>query len=278
MKKTTLLLIGMAAMTLTSCVKDKLFNTAHPDSGALTITTDWSAKSDEVSIPSQYTLMVGDFKQEVSAETNLFEKLLAPGNHNLTIYNIPEGMSLSGATISVDGVSDDAIESLPGTLFIANRSFDIFADSELELNVPMRQYTRRLELVLTVQQGQYERVSSARATLGGICRSVDILSEKRSSTPAKTISEVTRDGNKFLLAYNLLGITPSEKQILNIDITFSNGDTQSIESDLSSLLSDFHTEVYALKLAGDLFLPLEGGFSGVISGWEVANGGNSDAH
>lgn len=278
MKKTTLLLIGTAIMTLTSCVKDKLFDTPHPDSGALTITTDWSAKSDDASIPTKYTLMVGDIKQEVSAKTNLFEKLLAPGNHNLTIYNVPEGMSLSGSTISIDRASDDAIESMPGTLFIANSNFDIFADYELTLKVPMHQYIRRLELVLTVQQGQYERVSSARATLGGICSSIDILSEQRSPAPAKAISEITRDGNKFLLAYNLLGIIPAEKQTLNIDITFNNGDTQSIESDLTSLLSDYHSEVFTLKLAGDLFLPLEGGFSGVISGWEVANGGNSDAH
>lgn len=278
MKKTATLLIGMAAIALTSCVKDQLYDTPHPDTGGLTVTTDWSSKSNEATIPDTYILMIGDIMQTVSGETNRFEQLLAPGAHNLTAFNIPEGMSLSGSIMSVNTLSDGLIESMPENLYIANRLFDIAADSELEITVPMLQYTRRLEIVLTVQEGQYERVANANATLSGICGAIDILSEQRSAIAQSTNSAVLQDGNKFHLAYNLLGIIPSEKQTLKIDISFTNGDTQTIESDLTSLLTDYHNEVSTLKLAGDLFLPLEGSFSGVISGWEVANGGNTDAH
>lgn len=268
----------MAAMTLTSCVKDQLYDTPHPDTGALTITTDWSARSNEASVPVSYTLMIADAKQVVSGETNRFEHLLNPGIHNLTVYNVPEGMSLNGTVISVDLTADNAVESMPGVLFIANRQFDIKADSEITLAVPMKQMTRRLELVLTVQQGQYDRVEEINGTLSGVYGAVDILTGKLLSNSMNTTSEVEQHDNKFITTYNLLGIDPEEKQTLSIDLKYSNGDTETIESDLSNILSDYDKEITTLKVTGDLFLPLEGGFSGVISGWEVANGGNSDAH
>lgn len=278
MKKINLLIFGMAAIMCSSCVKDELFDTPHPDSGGLTVTTDWKGKSDEADIPDSYILMIGDTKQMVSVETNRFDELLAPGSHNLSVYNLPQGMTLDGTIISVDPLDENNIQSLPGVLFISNKQFDITADSELSLTVPMKQFTRRLELVLTVKEGQYERVRSATGSLSGICEAVDILTEQRSEHSSSTTAMVEREGNEFHLVYNLLGIVPSEKQILKIEILFSNGDTQIIESDISALMAGYHQEVTPLKLAGDLFLPLEGGFSGVISGWEVANGGNSDAH
>lgn len=41
---TLLYLIGAVAI-LTSCVKDDLYDTPHPDRGAVVVTTDWSGKS-----------------------------------------------------------------------------------------------------------------------------------------------------------------------------------------------------------------------------------------
>lgn len=278
MKKINLLIIGMATILNSSCVKDELFDTSHPGTGGLTVTTDWSNKSDEAMVPDSYTLMVGDIRQNVSGESNHFGKLLSPGIHTLHVYNLPQGMTLNGTTISVDPLSEDAILPMPGSLFISSKQFEIMEDSELSIIVDMKQFTRRLELVLTVKEGQYERVQSATGSLSGVCGAVDILTGQRSEHAESTTAIVEREDDKFHLQYNLLGIVPSEKQILKIDILFSNGDTQVIESELSTLLAGYNNEVMPLKLTGDLFLPLEGNFSGVISGWEIANGGNSDAH
>ena len=41
------ILTAAIALSLTSCVKDELFNTPHPDLGAVIVTTDWSAMSAE---------------------------------------------------------------------------------------------------------------------------------------------------------------------------------------------------------------------------------------
>lgn len=47
---TTILTVALA-LSFTSCVKDELSNTPHPDKGAVIVTTDWSAKSTEADIP-----------------------------------------------------------------------------------------------------------------------------------------------------------------------------------------------------------------------------------
>ena len=43
---------------LTSCVKDDLYDTPHPDRGAVVVTTDWSGKSTEADIPQAYTCLL----------------------------------------------------------------------------------------------------------------------------------------------------------------------------------------------------------------------------
>ena len=54
-----LYLIG-AVTILTSCVKDDLYDTPHPDRGAVVVTTDWSGKSTESDIQLvRFELSVG---------------------------------------------------------------------------------------------------------------------------------------------------------------------------------------------------------------------------
>ena len=84
-----LYLIG-AVTILTSCVKDDLYDTPHPDRGAVVVTTDWSGKSTEADIPQAYTLRIGGREQNVSAATNVFDALLAPGGYGLTVQRMQQ--------------------------------------------------------------------------------------------------------------------------------------------------------------------------------------------
>lgn len=79
---TTILTVALA-LSFTSCVKDELSNTPHPDKGAVIVTTDWSAKSTEADIPSSYMLRVGTEEQSVSGITHTFKALLPPGGYEL---------------------------------------------------------------------------------------------------------------------------------------------------------------------------------------------------
>ena len=45
-------MMGMAAaVLLSSCVKDTLYDTPHPDHGKIAVTADWSARGEGIDIP-----------------------------------------------------------------------------------------------------------------------------------------------------------------------------------------------------------------------------------
>ena len=138
-KAYTLLYLG-AVTILTSCVKDDLYDTPHPDRGAVVVTTDWSGKSTEADIPQAYTLRIGGREQNVSAATNVFDALLAPGGYGLTMYNSPEGISIDGNKATVNPVDlTGAIEPHPGYLFASHQDISVVADDTLHVTAPMRQ-------------------------------------------------------------------------------------------------------------------------------------------
>lgn len=221
---TLLYLIG-AVTILTSCVKDDLYDTPHPDRGAVVVTTDWSGKSTEADIPQAYTLRIGGREQNVSAATNVFDALLAPGGYGLTVYNSPEGISIDGNKATVNPVDlTGAIEPHPGYLFASHQDISFVADDTLHVTAPMRQYVRRLDIELTATEGDYSRVQSATATLSGVASAADMATGDRSAA-AQVTNAFRQDGNKFTIFFRLLGIVPTETHTLTVDVTFNNGDT-----------------------------------------------------
>ena len=61
MKARHIYIIGMAALTLTGCVKDELFDTPHPGKGRITVTADWSARGEGIATPQSWNLSMGDY-------------------------------------------------------------------------------------------------------------------------------------------------------------------------------------------------------------------------
>lgn len=55
-------MVGMAAaVLLSSCVKDTLYDTPHPDYGKIAVTADWSARGEGIDIPTTWTVTMGDY-------------------------------------------------------------------------------------------------------------------------------------------------------------------------------------------------------------------------
>ena len=256
---TLLYLIGAVAI-LTSCVKDDLYDTPHPDRGAVVVTTDWSGKSTEADIPQAYTLRIGGREQNVSAATNVFDALLAPGGYGLTVYNSPEGISIDGNKATVNPVDlTGAIEPHPGYLFASHQDISVVADDTLHVTAPMRQYVRRLDIELTATEGDYSRVQSATATLSGVASAADMATGDR-SVAAQVTNAFRQDDNKFTIFFN-------------------NGDTQRVVSDLTEDIRDFNNGTKPVKLTGNLLLPVEAGVTGAtITGWNEVESGNGDAN
>lgn len=280
MKKKTYtiaLSVAAAALSLASCVKDELYNTPHPDLGMVRVTTDWNGRSSETVVPDKYTLRIGERSQEASGGTSLFEALFNPGSYTLLVHNTPEDITVNGTTATVRPMESGGIAPMPGYLFASSRDIYVQADDTLEVTVPMLQFVRRLDIGLTVTEGDYDRVATATATLGGIASTVDVATGGRGGE-ATAANGFTQDGDKFSAVFRLLGVIPTADHILTVNVLFTNGDTQTIVSDISEWLEGFNESVEPLKLTGELLLPVEGGFSGMISGWQQADGGNTDAH
>ena len=151
-------------------------------------------------------------------------------------------------------------------------------DDTLHVTAPMRQYVRRLDIELTATEGDYSRVQSATATLSGVASAADMATGDRSAA-AQVTNAFRQDGNKFTIFFRLLGIVPTETHTLTVDITFNNGDTQRVVSDLTEAIRDFNNGTKPVKLTGNLLLPVEAGVTGAtITGWNEVESGNGDAN
>ena len=54
----TSLLAAALLLAATSCVKDELHDTPHPDYGKITVTADWTDRGDGVDIPAEWTVTI----------------------------------------------------------------------------------------------------------------------------------------------------------------------------------------------------------------------------
>lgn len=275
-----------SALMLGSCVKDTLYNTPHPDKGALVVSTDWSGRSSESIKPTEYILRIGEEEQTVSEDVNTFKSLLLPGTQSLLVYHQADGITLSGTTATVNTLADGTLDPMPGYLFSAYKEMTIPTDDTLRVTMPMKQHIRQLILMLELKEGDDQIIAGTSATLTGIAPSVDLITGEINATSGKTIKPVFRistdtpkskaAGVPLLAAtMRLLGIIQTEKQELTIAVTLTNGTTQSITTDLTDYLTDFgNGELEPLVLDATLSLPPEVGVSATITDWNIVNNGD----
>lgn len=284
-----LLIFAAVCQSFGSCVKDDLHNTPHPDKGAVRVTTDWSGRSSEASVPGSHTLRIGEESQEVTAETNTFNSLLAPGSYRLLAYNTPEGISVTGNTATVDTKDDGTLTPQPGVLFSAAKELDVMADDTLKVTLPMQQHIRSLTLTLELAEGDKERISETTATLTGIAHSLDLTTgEQTAGQTGRTIAPEFRfstvtptraEGKPALAAMlRLMGVVTGERQTLTLTVTLTDGSVQTFVTDLTDLLKDFGGTMEALRLDALLNLPTAGSMNGTITGWKEVDNGNITIH
>ena len=288
--KKQLLLAGAALILATGCVKDDLYNTPHPDRGAVTVTADWSGRSSDATVPESYVLRIGGKEQAVSGETNAFPGLFLPGRQDLLVFHRAEGITVNGTTATVNTLTDGTLEPMPACLFSGMAELEIVKDDTLRVTVPMRQHTRRLTLTLKLNPGDEQRITATSATLTGIASAVDLTTGAITSTDGKVVTpafalgtgnKTRATGQPILTAtLRLLGMAAEEKQVLTLAVTLTDGHVQDITTDLTEALKHFDTgaDMEPLTLDATLTLPAKAGMSGSITGWTEVNNGNIDIH
>ncbi|WP_367115373.1 FimB/Mfa2 family fimbrial subunit [uncultured Alistipes sp.] len=278
-------MMGMAAaVLLSSCVKDTLYDTPHPDHGKITVTADWSARGEGIDIPATWTIAMGDYTGTETTATHAPDYLFAPGSYTLVAWNPAEGITVSGTTATVAPASGSQttgtfIDNAPGWFFTHAEQVSIEKDTDYPLTAAMQQRVRELQLELEVTQGRPELIQSVTATLSGIAGIFDMEKGQTIGEPTSTVFSFTRDGSKLTADARLLG-TMGDVQALVLDIVFTDGGrTQRTEVDLTEALADFNSDMTtAYRVTGTLETPvgMEEG-KGEITGWETVEGGDASA-
>ena len=122
-----------------------------------------------------------------------------------------------------------------------------------------------------------ERVDGTRA-LSGVAGAYDLRGEALYGEAVSTRPAFTRSGDKVSAGLRLLGIM-GDRQTLTLVLTFTDGQTQTTESDLTEALAGFGSDMTEpFTLTAGLRTPMEAGFSASITDWEVVDGGHVDIH
>lgn len=273
--------IKFAAVLLTatlfaSCVKDTLYNTPHPDKGAVTVSLT------EMSADDVYAVDIDGKTADIAGSPFTFPYLFSTGAYSMVVYNRTEGFTFDGRTARVNALNDEtradgtAIIPLPGYLKTVSREITVTADDTLRVNAVPVQRVRDLHFELEVIQGRPELIQSVTATLSGIAGAFDMEKGQTTGEPATTVFSFTRDENMLTADVRLLG-TMGAVQTLVLDIVFTDdGRTQHTEIDLTEPLEDFNGDMTTgYQVQGTLETPvgMEEG-NGEITGWEQVDGGD----
>lgn len=288
MKNYSTILEGLflcSTLMLGSCVKDTLYNTPHPDKGAVVVSTDWSGRSSEAVKPTSYLLRIGEEEQTVSEDINTFKSLLTPSTQKLLVYHGADGIIINGTTASVNTLEDGSLNPMPGYLFSSYKEITIPTDDTLRVAMPMKQHIRQLVLMLELKEGDEKIIAGTSAIVTGIAPSVDLTTGEINATSGRTVNPVFTISSAPIIraagvptlaaAMRIFGIMTAEKQELSIAVALTNGTVQTITTDLTDYLKNFgNGEMETLVLDATLSLPPEVGMTATISDWNTVNNGD----
>lgn len=259
----------MSALLIVSCVKDEVYNTPHPDKGAVSI---------HVSLPQgmgDYTVEIDGQSVQGSETTLVYPFLLSPGEHTLLMYNHPDGLTIADGIARVDamvptGSNANTILPMPGCLYSVSTTYKVMADDTVRIELAPLRRMRDLRFELTVAEGDPKRIVSIEGVLSGIAGTYTLATESLGGESMTTALTFTRDGDRVAADARLLG-TVGEAQMLVLTLHFTDGQVQTINNDLTEMLRTFNSDMQTpLKISGTLLTPtvVTPGTATII-GWQM---------
>jgi len=235
-------IITLSVLLFSACARVDVYDTDHPNHGAITLTTDWSQIGQGIAAPQTYTIQMGRYSANVTGATNVIDNLFLPGNYQANIYNTANKIAVSGsvATLATTGGIADP---LPGWLFTSTLKADIEQDKEQHLTATMRQQVRQLNLVIEPTGGTTDRIERITASLSGVASSLDFASNTHNGAASVVPVFSKRSDGKWVATVRLLGITGDEQK-LSTTMFFADNSPAPIseESNIHSQLSNFNSD------------------------------------
>lgn len=273
----------LSALLLTACVKDELHNTPHPDRGAVVVSISGLPQGETA---DGFTVEIGGQTLEEENGRFITPDPLPPGTYPMLAYNNPEGFDITDGIayvkelVQTKSSGSRLIQPRPDCLWSGTQTIAVIEDDTLRLGLDVKRRIRDLHIRLAITEGNPSRIVSARGTLDGIAGAFDLMQETTTGSPTATATDFAHDGDTVSADLRLLG-TMGGTQTFTLVLTFTDGYVQTVESDLTDVLSAFNVGDYAqpFSVTGNLSVPVQGSVDGcTISGWQVADAGNVDAH
>lgn len=281
--------VAAIALSLTSCVKDDLYDTPHPDYGRIIVSADWTERGEGVPAPEKWVISIGDYTAEETGSTHEAERLFEPGDYRLITYNPVVGITVAGTTATVSAASGERgnafISGSPDWFFANVQEITIEKDREHAFTAAMHQQVRQLTLLIEPVGNTAAAIENIAGSLSGAAGTLDFATGTYGgvSDVGLHFTKVTEgaDAGKWKATVRLLGIA-GDVQRLSATVTFVGGNPQpvTIESGLSEVLARFNTDKTAPLILGGSMVetPGEAGMTATIDKWEEVNAGNVDAH
>lgn len=260
-------LLAVIALTLCGCdVTDPINEPTLPGSAKVTLTTDWSNRAEDVDIPSSYQVELNNQSFTFSDAVNSLPELEA-GIYPLWVYNPADKITIAGGTATVT-TQNNIADPLPGWFFSAVQDITYEAGKEKQVTAVMQQQIRQLTIQLTVKESDPAKIAQLEATLTGIANTLDMRTNTHEGNGISVVPSFTSDGGKITSHIRLLGVTGT--QTLTLTLTFTDGKSEVIETDLTAKLNGFNTNKYMpLILTADINIPVGTDFQATITGWET---------
>ena len=225
-------IVPMAAVAITlfaGCSTEDPIYDALP-SATITITTDWSDIGTENTVPSGYTVRVGNYSAAFTDVTNKIDNLFSPGDYTAYVYNTAESITVTGTMAAVAGAAIPAgfagsfVNSMPGWMYDCRLDETIGKHTDHSFIALMAQQVRELTFVLTLT-GDATEVSTVTGVLTGVAGSYD-MSDGTHGTPsnvAMTFEKQTTGvhAGKYVATVRLLGIVGSD-QTITVSTTYAD--------------------------------------------------------
>lgn len=269
--KITLFAVCIALLLAGCDVKDPIYNTPHPDKGAIVVSADWSHREENAAIPTKYIVEVAGAKVALQKQKDALPGVFAPGEAVLLGYNIPEGVTID------NGVGTMKPDS--GILFSGTATATVVADDTTQVTIAMLQRMREVVFTLTVREGDPERITSAVFRLSGVSLSVNLATGEVTGPVTNVSVPLVRTGNKLEAFFHIAGILPDVRQELSVDLTFSDQIEKTESWDATEILKNFNADMLTpARVNAEMDVPLRVDMGGSIIDWDVDHSDDVDAN
>lgn len=266
----------LIALMLSSCVKDTLFDTPHPDYGKIAVASDWSDRGEGLDIPGEWNVAIGDYKGKETADLHSPDYLFPAGTYTLLAWNTANGIDVDGSVATASYT-----DNTPDWFHTHAQDVTIESDRDLVFTATMRQQVRQLTIVIKPQGDAVGRIIGIDASLSGVASVLD-FSDNSHTDPVsvKLTFRKGKDSDQWAGTVRILGVTDDLNKLTGT-ITFADGNPLPIrfESDLTSELSEFNSDKkLPLTFNGNITItPSQTGVVATIENWDTLDDWNVDA-